>query len=286
MEQKIYFGDKEKNNVDYIVLENNIPYDWDDYGVAADILYNISEKKVIVDFYGHGSDCLSNENNSIKYSELKKNNFLNINFKEIAIALINNLNLMDYGLSYLNLSNIDEINIPCKVVGGRNKTNNGILLKVYTPNDYLCSRFNKEKAVVYFKDKNEIIEVSPSYLNLAQSEENNKLWLNNILNYTLENLLSVAHLIAYRISYSACDSRHYRNGIFKVLYINRITENVDTTNISYPKQTTRQTKFNAFKEKKMNDLKAWADNKFPDKTENEKLDICEKVFKKYYSNKD
>lgn len=284
--ETIYLNNAELSKIQYVVLESSIPYDWDDYGVAADILYNIAEKKINVDFYGHGSQSLSNNENSIKYSDLAKNNTLNIDFKDIANALIENLKLIDYGLSCLDLPDkIENIFLPCKVIRGKNKTNNGILIKLFIPNDYKNSRFNQQKAVVFFSDKNEIIEVSPSYLNLEQSEKYNVLWRNNILNYTLENMLDVAHLIAYRISYSACDTTNYRNGIRKILYQNRIQHTIDITNINYPKQKEREQKFNEFKTKKMNDLKIWADEKFPDKTESEKLEICIHTFTKYYSNK-
>ena len=268
-----------------MVLENSISYDWDDYGVAADILYHVDEKKILVDFYGHGSQPITNKDNSIKYSDLAKNNTLNIDFKDIANALIENLKLIDYGLSCLDFPDkIDNIFFPCKVIRGKYKTNDGILLKLFVPNDYKNSRFNKQKAVVFFSDRNEIMEVSPSYVNLEQSEKYNVLWRNNILNYTLENMLDVAHLIAYRISYSACDTTNYRNGIRKILYQNRIQYTIDINNINYPKQKEREQKFNDFKTKKMNDLKIWADEKFPDKTENEKLEICKHTFLKYYSN--
>lgn len=280
-----YFDNSELNNIKYVVLENSISYDWDDYGVAADILYHVDEKKILVDFYGHGSQPITNKDNSIKYTDLVKNHTLNIDLKDIANALIENLKLNDYGLTCLDFPDkIDNIFFPCKVTRGKYKTNDGILLKLFVPNDYKNSRFNKQKAVVFFSDRNEIMEVSPSYVNLEQSEKYNVLWRNNILNYTLENMLDVAHLIAYRISYSACDTTNYRNGIRKILYQNRIQYTIDINNINYPKQKEREQKFNDFKTKKMNDLKIWADEKFPDKTENEKLEICKHTFLKYYSN--
>lgn len=279
----IYFDNSELNNIKYVVLESSIPYDWDDYGVFADVLYNIDEKKIDVDFYGHGSQSLSNANNSIKYTDLIKNNVLNIDFIDIANALIENLKLLDFGLSQLDLPDNQDIFMPCKVIRGKNKTNDGILIKLFCPKDYQISKFNQQKAVVFFADRNEIIEVSPTYLNLKQTEKYEVLWRNNILNYTLENMLDVAHLIAYRISYSACDTTNYRNGIRKILFVNRIQYTIDITNISYPKNKEREDKFNSFKAKKMNDLKIWADGKFPDKTEDEKLEICKHTFEKYYS---
>lgn len=281
----IYFDNSELNNIKYVVLESSIPYDWDDYGVFADVLYNIDEKKIDVDFYGHGSQSLSNANNSIKYTDLIKNNVLNIDFIDIANALIENLKLLDFGLSQLDLPDNQDIFMPCKVIRGKNKTNDGILIKLFCPKDYQISKFNQQKAVVFFADRNEIIEVSPTYLNLKQTEKYEVLWRNNILNYTLENMLNVAHLIAYRISYSSCDTTKYRNGIRKILFVNRIQYTIDITNINYPKQKEREQKFNEFKTKKMNDLKIWADEKFPDKTESEKLEICIHTFTKYYSNK-
>lgn len=279
------FFNTENNNIQYINLESKIPYDWDDYGVFADILYNIKENKVIVDYYGHGSECLSNKDNSINFKDVEKlTNILNIDLLKIANAVLDNLEISKLGINYLDLFDRNDIFLPCKVIRGKNKTNDGILLKCFETKDYQISKFNKQKAVVYFADKNEIIEVAPNYIDLTQNEKYNVIWRNNMINYTIENLLEIVHLIAYKISYAAIDTQNYRNGIFKLLYNNRIKHTIDITNISYPKENERKNKRNEFKNKKMNDLKNWADNKFPDKTENEKLEICENVFKKYYSN--
>lgn len=40
----------------YILLEDKVCYDWDDYGVWGAVLFDLSTKKVVTEKYGHGCD--------------------------------------------------------------------------------------------------------------------------------------------------------------------------------------------------------------------------------------
>ena len=53
------------NSFRYIILEDNINYDNDDYGVWGAVLYDTIEKKIRTTSYGHGTD-MKERSNSIE----------------------------------------------------------------------------------------------------------------------------------------------------------------------------------------------------------------------------
>lgn len=272
----------------FIILESDIMYDNDDFGLFADIVYNINDNKIMVEYYGHGvgPKYLNDDNQVFKLDYAIENNIIQENV--IKTNLLNYLNFKTY------ISNIDfyrfntEFNLPCAVIGGKFKTEKGILIKIIQRK---CKSMNFgklvndkiEKAVVYFTDKNYIREINT---NLVTLKLNNILcdnFINNIIKNT--NIKLLTHLIAYSISYASCD-KHLKNGnIIDIISQNcKDDDYIIPTDVKNLSEETRKQNQNKKLSEKRKDIEIWANQKFKGiKTEDEINEIIERTLKKYYS---
>ena len=279
MEKRIYNSFAEvtesMKNVEYIVIEKDIPYDWDDYGVAADILYSLKEKKIIVDYYGHGSDPIINENNSVDFSAIKS--FDKCMLTDMAKAILQRINIEPNNRALkvdTCLFNID-LNVKCHVIGGRNKTDNAVFLYAYTKRNQYNSYYNEERAKIYYCDKNVIMDIPLRYVVFQTVDDS---LFNKLIDIVSQKIKFSAHIIAYQISYSACDTRYAKNDINRLILdcYDKIT--VDLDGVTDVAETRKKAKI-------MAKLAAWANEKLTDKTEEEKREICERIYIKKYKNR-
>ena len=122
METRIYNSFAEvtesMKNVEYIAIEKDIPYDWDDYGTWADILYSLKDKKIIVDYYGHGSDPIINESNTVDFSAIKSLDKCMLS--DMAKAILKRVNIEPNSRALVVDTCLfnQNLNVKCRVIGG------------------------------------------------------------------------------------------------------------------------------------------------------------------------
>lgn len=248
-------------NPRYVALECGVPYDWDDYDVWGDVLFDTVENKIVTVKYGHGCGpeldgaCCSLAE-AIEKNVVTCEALIDVMFKALAIGF-NNANII--GLA-VNHSVENPLGIPVTVTGGRKFKGVGYLIAATeAPQRYGLGAYQGEKVhkyIIYSPEKNDYFIVNSFYY--LQFEESTKNAWNAACRAAIENtqanVLSLAHAWAYAMSYSACDSRN------RTALITRYS-NAGKTALSVPTVVTEAT--NNYVEKKRLDRESRMNNELP-----------------------
>lgn len=202
----------------YVVLEDAIPYDWDDYDVWGAVLFDRYTNEIVTSKYGHGSD-LSERPASISLSDALSTNL--VTEKKLLDVIVKQLNITLPNIETFaaNHSFDDPISIPVNVVRGRKFRGEGYLVFAKkVPVVYGLGAYKNEYNYhpVIFDPKTKTFNEINSFGYIEYSEE----FLKNInvratIQDTVDEVRSLAHAWAYAMSYSSCDSTNYRELINK-----------------------------------------------------------------------
>lgn len=196
----------------YVLLEDGITYDNDDWYVWGAVLYDCQEKKIVTMTYGHGQD-LSCRNECCKLSEAVELGLTTED--EIKVCILNgvkisfkNFDIVGYACQH-NINN--PIAIPVTIVKGRKgKGKRGTLVYGESKRNYYgWGRYHEvydEFAYVLEEGTNKVHKVcSFSYLEfdsdfVAKYDEQ----LKEDVRKRAETH-NLAHIYAYKMSYASCD---------------------------------------------------------------------------------
>ena len=289
-------------NPRYVMLEDKICYDWDDYEVWGCVMFDIIENKIAIHKYGHGTD-LAVRNETISLEKAISNNLVTVS--TIIDTIVNDFGFsfskIDFARTCSNYSMENPIDIPVKIVRGRKgKGITGRLIyTVRVPQRYGWGAYHNwydEKAVVLNPDNGEFITVnSLSYLEFDTEfiENFNNAIIMNITRDT-DTVYYLAHIYAYQMSYSSCDRDNYFNAIEKVSRlgfniikrgidnVSEIVRNAVNTHLE-AERIKKEAAEKAFKEEKMKDLIKWVMEK-TDKKGDEIQELAERIYNKHYGN--
>lgn len=203
----------------YIILEDEINYDNDDYGVWGAVLYDTIEKKIRTTTYGHGTGMkerrdsieLCNVSLDIKQSLIEEMISLMVDETPVASDLV--------------LENIARCSsednptaIPVNVVRGRKFKGAGYLIySISTSLSFGFGTFTKTFTKPAILDPTTgIIHIINSFEYIEYDNE----FRNNFKNLVVKGLkmneatvYSLAHLWAYKMSYSHCDKINYNSKV-------------------------------------------------------------------------
>ena len=208
----------ESINPMYVLLEDKICYDWDDYGVWGAVLFDLTEKKIVTEKYGHGCD-LSCRKECVKLSEAIERGLTSV--AEIINSMCNDLGFnfkrVDMDVIAACYSIDKPLDIPVKIVRGRKgKGINGRLVYAIRERERYGlgayrGWYNYRPVVMNIETGELVYPNSMSYLEYDAEfiDRFNKAIINNIA-LTVNEVYSLAHAWAYGMSYSACDSENYR----------------------------------------------------------------------------
>lgn len=271
----------------FIILEDGIPYDWDDYGVFGAVLYDIANRKIVTTKYGHGVDMDRDGCVSLECAEQY--------FPEILKVMLNSLNIVNLELmKKIALSSSREYPtaIPVNVIGGRKFKGEGYLIYgVSTPVMYGLGAYQNQKNYypVIFDPKTgtENVVNSFGYLKIDKEFFNNyeKTLYENI-KPTIRNIKKIAHAWAYDMSYSACDVRNRYNllqeiGLTVKSEINvpeEVTKGIEK--LVEEKNRQKAERLAKLKEEKMPGIIEWVKT-HTNKQGDEIMELAEHIFKKH-----
>lgn len=275
------------NSLRYIILEDGIMYNDDDYGLFGAVLYDVANKKIVVTTYGHGVD-MKERSSSIDLKDIQDNK------KEIMEEMISVMLDETPITSYSVLENIalcaSEKNptaIPVNVVRGRKFKGFGYLIYGVS----CISRFGKQTRPVIVDPTTGDIHMVNSFEYLEYDNE----FCNNFKNLVAERLdvnegtvYSLAHIWAYRMSYYSCDSINYMNKVkslgntgAKGITIPEIVKLSINTNIA-KRDLENAIKREALKKEKMPAIIEWVKKNTDKKTEEDIMNLAEHIFNKNY----
>lgn len=201
----------------YILLHDNISYDWDDYEKYGAVLYDCVEHKAFSCGYGHGYD-LEYRDDLISLKEALSMGIVSENEIKQYIVKAFGLSFEKIDLCGLacSFSQSNPMSIPVTIVRGRKgKGKKGRLIYGETKRNYYgwgaYHQVFDEFAYVLLNDSNEVIKVNSfDYLKVDENyiAEYNKVLPNEIVKAI--ELSQLSWLYAYKMSYSSCDKDNLR----------------------------------------------------------------------------
>ena len=279
----------------YIILKDGICYDNDDYELFGAVLFDVVDNKIVSTKYGHGVDMIE-RNESINIDEAINENLINI--ADIISVIINDLKIGFAGIDltiFGTQHNLDNpTNIPVKIIGGRkSKGIEGRLIYVKKiPCRYGWGVYHNcydYHPVIANLETDELIEInSVDYITVPTwfIIDYNKNLINNIGN-TISTLKSLAHIYAYKMSYSRFDSQRYREEINKYssIALSLFNPSDDITNIikkhTLGVEIEKKIKVDLLKDKHMSNIIEWV-KKNTNKKGDDILKLAEHIFNKKY----
>lgn len=276
-------------NPRYVALETGVPYDWDDYDLWGDVMFDTVENKIVTVKYGHGigphldGECCSLteaiDNNVVTCEAL-----IDIMFAALGIGF-HNANIVGFAVNH---SIEKPLGIPVTVTGGRKFKGEGYFIAATeAPQCYGLGAYHGEKThkyIIYSPEKNDYFVVNSfAYLQFKDSIKN--AWnvaCRSAIENTQANVLSLAHAWAYGMSYSACDSRNRDALITK--YSNAGINSISVSDIVTEAAKKYVEKKRIERENKMNEelpkLVEWVRSKGYKNTEEEILEEAKRIWKK------
>ena len=264
----------------YIVLEADIPYDWDDYGVWCSFYYDMQEKEIVRSNFGHGTgDSYKGVpwRTAIEQGLTKYEDLVSVVVDHFGGSIIR---VLSYAGDFVD----KRICLPCTVSRGRKFKGDGIAVRVfeeksmYYPTKTLCEVLDPVTKVAR--------NICAGYVELKMDNllDVFKSW--SVKNEKLPNLI---HQLAYDASYSSCDretfNRNWRMFVRAVVSEAAVEDLGEYTNID---DEAKAEKLRIKNEQLYNDnidkVTAWANDKFGGtKSEEEIADIISRTMKKYYT---
>jgi hypothetical protein len=201
----------------YILLHDNISFDWDDYYKYGAVLYDCVEKTVFSTSYGHGTD-LEYRNETISLKEALSMGVVTENEIKQYIVKAFGLSFEKIDLCGLACSFTRQtpMNIPVTIVRGRKgKGKRGRLIYGERHrNRYGWGQYHDvydEYAFILLEGTNDVIKVNSfDYLKVDEDyiTQYNEVLPNEIVKVI--ELSRLSWLYAYKMSYSSCDKDNLR----------------------------------------------------------------------------
>lgn len=280
----------------YIILEDNINYDNDDYGVWGAVLYDTIEKKIRTTAYGHGTD-MKERSNSIELCNVSSDIKQSLIEEMISVMLDETPVVSDSVLENIARCSSEDnpTAIPVNVVRGR-KFFKGAGYLIYSISTSLSFGFGTStktliKQPAILDPTTGIIHIINSFGYIEYDAE----FRNNFKNLVVKGLkineatvYSLAHLWAYKMSYSYCDTINYNNkvkslGNIGAKYINipeivKLSINANIAKRELENAIARE----ALKKEKMPAIIEWIKNNTDKKTDEDIKKLAEHIFNKKY----
>ena len=272
----------------YIILEDGIAYDNDDYYVSGAVLYDTVEKKVCTTAYGHGADMME-RSNSIELCNVPSDIKQNL-IEEMISVMLNETPIVSRSvLENIALCSSEDnpTAIPVNVVRGRKFKGIGYLIYAISS----VSRFGESvKPAILDPTTGDI-----HFINSFEYLEYDKEFCNNFKNLVAkgldkneETVYSLAHLWAYKMSYAYCDTINYNNRVkslgntgaksIVIPEIVRLSINANIANRKLRYAIVRET----LKKEKMPAIIEWVKNNTDKKTDEDIMKLAEHIFNKRY----
>lgn len=277
-------------DIKFVILEDMIPYDFEDYDKWGAVLFDIENKQIITSKYGHGVD-MNERKNSVELDYAIEHNLVSIETMiDVAVNGLGIKRFPDIAEYAAHHSKEYPMCIPVNVVKGRKFKGEGYL--IYAEKSqvmYGWGRYHKEYNYypIIFSPKTKTFEKINSFGYLEFSDETKALVKETIrknIKNTKSELLRMAHGFAYEMSYSACDTKNLNNlinyyslfGLKAFNVVDEVKEEIKNEEIK------KQEAFIKFKNEKMPQLIEWVKNNTDRKGEEiEKL--AEHIFNKKYA---
>lgn len=261
-----------ETKVNYIVLEDGICYDNDDYDVYGAVLFDLNTREILTVKYGHGVDM----------PQRKESKELDL---AIASGLITEEELKQVlvGNPKFNPIMLDDIavdkwlNIPCKV-SNRCKYVKGsaVLLKFIRQKDHYSRDGYRKVALVYSLSQDILATVGMNSINIPD-----EVWadINRKVKERMVDELSLGHLIhqyAYKMSYYSSDWRIFQQTQYQHLCLAfPYAPKPDISSARFPQMELKR-------DAKMEELIRWAYMRLPNGSPEEVETLAAKAFNKYY----
>ena len=257
----------------FVLLEDGICYDNDDYGIWGATLFNTRTMEIETAGYGHGADLYCRPD-SVKYSEAIAS-YPELDF-HIRKALVNKWFSNPKYITQACLGSGTTLNLPCTIVGGRkaNGKTGYLLTKETRVNEYLAgkygSRFARNNSVdigfVYIPDENAVYEINVDYISIdydAAATAACDVIKDKILNSLDISTPVLAHLEAYGMSYAYVDSQKLSSTITSMIVANYEAPELELpADVRYIDEEKRQAKLKERQQKiyesKLPGVIAWA----------------------------
>lgn len=201
----------------YILLHDNISYDWDDYDKYGAVLYDCVDHKVFTSGYGHGTD-LRFRDETISLKEALSMGIVTENEIKQYIVKAFGLSFEKIDLCSLacSFTRQQPMSIPVTIVRGRKgKGKKGSLIYGQRKRNYYgwgaYHEVFDEYAFVLLDGTNEVVKVNSfTYLKVDETfiAQYNEMLPNEIVKAI--ELSRLSWLFAYKMSYSSCDEDNLR----------------------------------------------------------------------------
>ena len=272
-----------KSAIKYVLLEDGIPYDWDDYDVYGAVLYDVENDTIVTTKYGHGCS-MSLDSSGMGYKAAIEEGV--VTEEQLKRACLKKIPLY---LEYIKECEGKRINVPC-TVGSRCRLIKGdviLLSGSATLNTYGWGQYHTSydhHCLVYSPSLNKLATVSPGQLSF--SEETREAFRQHIIEKAIEkfSVEYLAHIFAYDMSYAAIDRSNYNSRCREVI-LNALPfgDTPDYSTASNPQREAKEAKIAAKKAAKMPELLEWAKSVHPEYNEEEVNALAEKVWNRHYA---
>lgn len=280
------------NSFRYIILEDNINYDNDDYGVWGAVLYDTIEKKIRTTAYGHGTD-MKERSNSIELCNVSLDIKQSLIEEMIYLMLDETPVVSDSVLENIARCSSEDnpTAIPVNVVRGRKFKGAGYLIySISTSLSFGTSTKTFTKPAILDLTTG-MIHIINSFEYIEYDDE----FRNNFKNLVVKGLkmneatvYSLAHLWAYKMSYSYCDTINYNSKVkslgkigAKYIDIPEIVKLSINANIA-KRELENTIAREALKKEKMPAIIEWVKNNTDKKTDEDIKKLAEHIFNKKY----
>lgn len=274
-------------NPRFIVLEDSIPYDWDDYGLWGAVLYEIATNKVFTTKYGHGDD-MKERSESVELSEAIENGIISV--ETLLKGVLDNFPLrIDEALeSAARCASLDSpVAIPVTVTRGRKFKGDGYLIyAVAEPVRYGLGAYRGEKnyhPVIVNPSDLSINKVNSfGYLEYNIDRDAVRENIYNNIGHNVTIIQKLAHWWAYNMSYSACDTDN-ANALSKKITLRGLCFDIpEVVTEAIEKETARIVAENEAKmNEKLPPIIEWVKNNTDKTTEAEILELAKHIYHKY-----
>ena len=282
------------NSFRYIILEDNISYDNDDYGVWGAVLYDTVEKKICTTAYGHGTD-MKERRNSIELCNVSLDIKQSLIEEMISLMIDETPVASDSVLENIARCSSEDnpTAIPVNVVRGRKFKGAGYLIySISTSLSFGFGTFTKTftkpaildptTGIIHIINSFEYIEYDNEFRNKFKNLVVKGLKMNEATVYSL------AHLWAYKMSYSHCDTINYNSKVkslgntgAKYINIPEIVKLSIKANIE-KRELENAIAREALKKEKMPAIIEWVKNNTDKKTDEDIKNLAEHIFNKKY----
>lgn len=217
----------------FVVLENDIAYDWDDYGVWGAVLYGVENKSITTIKYGHGrslEDCLGANVGAFEIHNLGDAVSKGlVSEDEIKEVIVRDCIKPVYASNLDNYPRNKELNLNCEVIGGRKIKGSAFLSKIFDVTNFVPYGYGRNgsngthtEALVAQSSTGKVANVKICYINI--NVDNYDEMVSRMVKHPKSTVGEFAHIYAYDMSYSACDIQ-YKNELVRNIFSRGVVTN-------------------------------------------------------------